>query len=562
MEKKRSTKQNFLTGAAILSLSTIIVKVIGMFYKIPLKSVIGDAGYGYFSNAYDIYSFLLVLSTTGLPVAMSRMVSEARTLGNGRQMQRIFRAALTSYLVVGTLGMLSMVCFPGVLADKLMHSPLSSYSILALGPAVLFICLASAFRGFFQGQGDMRPTAVSQIIEAAGKLFLGLSFAWLVMRKWGDPALASGATILGITIGAGLSALYVFFRYLGNRREVATLGGTAEPFGKTLKALLAIAVPITIGAAGLQLINLLDASTVNWRMVVAAEQTTQTSTSVMGRLLAIAAEDTARSAEVTLAEHATSIGKGIYSFAQTIFNLPTAFIPCITAAIIPAITSHLTMKDYKNVKTVQDSSLRLMSLIAMPCTVGLFVLAEPIMVLLGQYSGERLTVAAWLLALLAPTILLNSITTMTTAIMQAHNHMLLPVINTLIGGLTKLAVNYILVGNPEIAIIGAPIGTFVCYLVIMVLNIVAMRRVLSEPPRLMPALWRAGIAALVMGVATYAAYALLGKVIGSVALCCLGAIAIAVVVYLLLVIVLKAITYEDCQFLPKGEKIAKILRLR
>lgn len=563
MEEKRiAKKQNFLTGAAILSVSTIIVKVIGMFYKIPLKNVIGDAGYAYFSNAYDIYSFLLVLSTTGLPVAMSRMVSEARTLNNGRQMQRIFRAALTSYLVVGMLGTLAMVCFPRLLADELMHSPQTWYSILTLGPAVLFICLTSAFRGFFQGQGDMRPTAVSQIIEALGKLLLGLSFAWLAMRRWDDPAVASGATILGITIGAGFAATYVFVRYLRNRKEVAALGGRAEPFGKTLKALLVIAVPITIGAAGLQLINLLDASTVNWRMVVAAEKTTPDSLNVMGRLLSMAVQDTTRTAEVTLAEHASSIGKGIYSFAQTIFNLPTAFIPCITAAIIPAITSHLTLKDSKGVAMVQDSSLRLMSLIAMPCTVGLFVLAEPIMALLGGYSGEKLEIAAWLLALLAPTVLINSITTMTTAIMQAHNHMVLPVINTLIGGIAKLGVNFILVGNPDIAIVGAPIGTFVCFLVIMILNIISMRRVLDAPPKLLPRLWKTGIAALVMGLAAYLAYALLGKVLSGVAICCIGAIAVAVVVYMLLVIALKAITYEDCLLLPKGEKIAKLLRLQ
>ncbi len=561
MENKRSSKQNFLTGAAILSISTIVVKIIGMFYKIPLKSVIGDAGYGYFSNAYDIYTFLLVLSTTGLPVAMSRMVSEARTLNNGRQMQRIFRVALSSYLVVGVLGTLAMVCFPGLLADKLMHSPLSSYSILALGPAVLFICLASAFRGFFQGQGDMRPTAVSQVIEALGKLILGLSFAWLVMHFRNDPALASGATILGITMGAGFSALYVFIKYSGNRKEVAALGGTAEPYKKTLKALLAIAVPITIGAAGLQLINLLDASTVNWRMVVAAEQTTPDAANVMGKLLHIAALDTSRTAEVTLAEHSASIGKGIYSFAQTIFNLPTAFIPCITVAIIPAITSHLTLKDSKNVRMVQDSSLRLMGLISMPCTVGLLVMAEPIMALLGGYSGEKLELAAALLALLAPTVLINGISTMTTAIMQAHNHMVYPVVNTLIGGVAKFIVNFILVGNPEIGVLGAPVGTFVCFLVIMILNLVAMHRVLDEPPKLLPALWKTAIAAVVMGAAAYGVYFLLGKLIASVAVCCLGAIAAAVVVYLLLVIVLKAITYDDCMLLPKGDKIAKILRI-
>lgn len=559
MENGNIKKQNFLTGAAILSLSTIIVKVIGMFYKIPLQHLIGENGFAYFTAAYDIYTVLLVISTTGLPVAMSRMVSEARTLGNGRQMQRIYNTALIAYLTIGVLGTSAMMLLPNLLASTVMGIPNASYSIFALGPAVILICFASACRGLFQGQGNMTPTAVSQIIEALGKLILGLGLAWLVIRATGNDALASGATIAGISIGAAASALYLFFKYRRNKREITALGGTALSYKSTAKQLLAIAVPITIGSAGLQVINFLDSITVMHRLVSAAEQTAVGASSVMGRLLAVAQESP--KVGMPVAQNASEIAKGIYSFCQTIFNFPLAFIPCITAAIIPAITSHLTLKDKKGVKMVQDSSLRLMGLIAMPCAVGVFVLAEPIMALLGGYGGERLTIAGLLLALLAPTILINSITTMTTAIMQAHNHMVLPVINTLIGGLVKIAVNYILVGNPDIAILGAPIGTLVCFLVIMVLNIFSMRRVLEEPPKLLPMLWKSAIAAAVMGVVAYGAYYLLSQVLISVVLCCLGAIAAAVVVYVLMVIVMKVITYDDCMLLPKGEKIAKILKI-
>ena len=548
-------KQNFLTGAAILSLSTIVVKVIGMFYNIPLKLLIGDAGFAYFNAAYAIYTVLLVISTTGLPVAMSRMVSEAHTLGNGKQMKRIFRTALMAYMTIGILGTATMMLLPNLLA-RVMEMPLSSYSIFALGPAVLFICFASAGRGYFQGQGDMRPTAVSQIIEAAGKLVLGLGFAWLVMRWTQDYALASGATIAGISVGAGFSALYVYIRHRKNRKEIDSLGGKAESYRSTAKTLLSIAVPITIGAAGLQLINLLDEITVVGRLLEAFEHDGEMSR----RLLEIAALNP--SGKQSLAQDAAEVSKGIYSYCQTIFNLPTSFIPCITAAIIPAITANLTRKDTLGAKKVQDSSLRIMSLIAAPCAVGLLVMAEPIMALLGGYEGDKLTVAAILLALLAPTVLVNSVTSMTTAIMQAHNHMILPVINTLIGGLLKVGVNYILVANPNIGILGAPVGTFVCFFVIMVLNIFSMRRVLSDPPKLLPAMWRSGLAAVIMGAVAFGVYTLSIDLVGSVALCCLGSIAVAAVFYLLLVILLKALTREDCLLLPKGEKIAKILRIR
>lgn len=554
MENKRSASQNFLTGAAILSLSTIIVKIIGMFYKIPLNAFIGEQGFTYFTAAYDIYTVLLVISTTGLPVAMSRMISEAYTLGNGKQVQRIFRTALSAYLIIGLIGTGVMMILPNVLA-KMMGTPKASYSIFALGPAVLFICMASACRGYFQGQGNMKPTAFSQIIEAAGKLFLGLSLAYLVMRWTGSEAYASGATIAGISIGAGFSALFIYWKRRKNRKHIDSMGGNASSYKATAKKLLAIAVPITIGAAGLQLINLLDSMTVVRRLLTAAKG----DGAVMNQLMDIARLHP--SGDQSLAQDAAEIGKGIYSFCQTIFNFPTAFIPCITAAIIPAITANLTRKDKKGVKQVQDSSLRIMSLIASPCAVGLLVLSEPIMSLLGGYEGDKLTIAAMLLALLAPTVLVNSITNMTTAIMQAHNHMVLPVINTLIGGVLKVIVNFILVGNPDIGILGAPIGTFVCFLVIMTLNILCMRRVLDDPPKLLPALWRSGISAIVMGGAAFLAYRLLWKFVASYAICCLGAIAVAVVVYLLLVILFKALTYEDCLLLPKGEKIAKILRI-
>ena len=567
MEKKKTEKkQNFLTGAAILSLSTIIVKVIGMLYKLPLNQIIDSQGFAYFNKAYAIYTVLLVVSTTGLPVAMSRMVSEARAKGNGKQMQRIFRTAMTAYLIIGFIGTGLMMIFPHWLASDVMSMPNAWYSIFALGPAVLCICVASACRGFFQGQGDMTPTAVSQIIEALGKLLLGLGLAWLVKRATGDLALSSGASIAGISIGAAASAVYVYVKYRKNRKSVADLGGEAESYGSTAKKLLAIAVPITLGAAGLQLINLIDEIMVTRRLLEAAEDTAMGSGTWMARMLDMAkvnmAAEQANPQWRDVMQTAVENQSGVYALCQTIFNFPTAFFPCITAAIIPAITSHLTQNDHKNVKMVQDSSLRLTGLIAWPCMVGLLTLAEPIMALLGNYGDSRVQMAAALLAILAPTVLINGITTVTTAIMQAHNRPWIPMINMLIGGVVKVAVNYILVGNPNIGILGAPVGTLACFLVYMILNIFTMHRVMEEPPRILPFLWRSGIAAILMGVVAYGAYFGLSHLISSVVVSCLGAVVIAAVVYLILVILFKCITYEDCLLLPKGEKIAKLLKIK
>lgn len=561
MENANNKKQNFLTGAAILSLSTIVVKVIGMLYKLPLNRIIDSQGFAYFNKAYAIYTVLLVISTTGLPVAMSRMVSEARAKENGRQMQRIFHTAMIAYLTIGFLGSGIMMIFPHWLASDVMSMPNAWVSIFALGPAVLCICIASACRGFFQGQGDMTPTAVSQVIEALGKLLLGLGFAWIVKEQTGDLALSSGASIAGISIGAAVSALYVYVKYRRNRRTVSALGGEAESYGKTAKKLLAIAVPITLGAAGLQLINLVDEIMVTRRLLEAADATAETAQTWMGEMLRLAKAGMAGEPWGDVMQTAVENQSGVYALCQTIFNFPTAFFPCITAAIIPAITAHLTRNDQKNVRMVQNSALRLTGLIAWPCMIGLLTLSEPIMALLGRYGDSRVQMAAVLLALLAPTVLINGVTTVTTAIMQAHNRPWLPMLNMLIGGIVKVVVNYILVGNPSIGILGAPIGTLACFTVYMVLNVFTMHRVMSEPPKLLRAMWKSGIAAVVMGVAAYGTYFVLPKFITNVTLCCLGAIGVAVVLYALMVILLKVITYDDCMLLPKGEKIAKILKI-
>ena len=561
MENANNKKQNFLTGAAILSLSTIVVKVIGMLYKLPLNRIIDSQGFAYFNKAYAIYTVLLVISTTGLPVAMSRMVSEARAKENGRQMQRIFHTAMIAYLIIGFLGSGIMMIFPHWLASDVMSMPNAWVSIFALGPAVLCICIASACRGFFQGQGDMTPTAVSQVIEALGKLLLGLGFAWIVKEQTGDLALSSGASIAGISIGAAVSALYVYVKYRRNRRTVSALGGKAESYGSTVKQLLAIAVPITLGAAGLQLINLVDEIMVTRRLLEAADATAETAQTWMGEMLRLAKAGMAGEPWSDVMQTAVENQSGVYALCQTIFNFPTAFFPCITAAIIPAITAHLTRNDQKNVRMVQNSALRLTGLIAWPCMIGLLTLSEPIMALLGGYGDSRVQMAAVLLALLAPTVLINGITTVTTAIMQAHNRPWLPMLNMLIGGIVKVIVNYILVGNPSIGILGAPIGTLACFTVYMVLNVFTMRRVMTEPPKLLRAMWKSGIAAVVMGVVAYGSYFVLTRFIASVTLCCLGAIGVAVVAYVLMVILLKVITYDDCMLLPKGEKIAKILKI-
>ena len=549
-------KQTFLQGTAVLAMATVLVKLMGFLFKVPLNNIIGEDGFGYFNTAYDVYNVLLMISTTGLPVAMSRMISQAQTLGNHAQIKRIYRTSLYVFLTIGMAGSLGMLFFCRQLSVMVTTNENSWAAIAALAPCVLLICLVSAYRGFFQGQSNMTPTSVSQIFEAVTRLVVGLGLAWLVMKltgeayvrmqgivlapgetaqDYGDITLAAGGAILGVTLGSLISVVYLHHKFRQSNQILSLGGGTAKSTRSTMKELLSIAVPITLGSAGLQIINLFDTMIYMRRLTGALQWT----------------------------EKMADSAKGVYNFCQTVFALPCSFIPTITIAVIPAITASLTRKDLAEAKATSESSVRTMALIAMPCAAGLFVMAEPVIRLLcSTYTEDKIQLAATMLAILGLTVIFNSLVLLLNAIMQAHGDVVTPVVNMLIGGIIKIIVNYILVGQPNLNIVGAPIGTFICYISITALDLIAMKRHISARPAIFKNIIRPGLASAIMGAATFMVYRVLSNAISSWKLACLLSLAFAVVLYAVLVVFLRCLTYEDCMLLPKGEKIAKILRIR
>ena len=512
MNEKKVQKQTFLQGTAVLAMATILVKLMGFLFKTPLNNIIGSTGFGYFNTAYDVYNVLLMISTTGLPVAMSRMISEAQALGNEAQIKRIFKTAIYVFIALGIAGSLVMLVFCRQLSVMVTNSENSWAAIAALAPCVLLICLISAYRGFFQGQSSMTPTSVSQIFESITRLVVGLGLAWLVMEltgerfvhengivlepgqsvtDYGDITLAAGGAILGVTLGCLISVIYLHVKYRGAGSALADAAGTPKSGRATMKELLSIAVPITLGSAGLQIINLFDTMIYMRRLELGLGWS------------------------VEMAENL----KGVYNYQQTIF--------------------------------------------ALPCAAGLFAMAEPVIRLLcTSYTPEQLAVATKMLMILGVAVIFNSLVLLFNAFMQAHGDVTSPVINMFIGGIVKIAVNYVLVGIPEINIVGAPVGTLVCYVVITVLNYFALRRCVKGNLPIFRNLIRPLIASAIMGAGTFMVYRVLRTLLPSGRLACLAALLFAVCLYLILAVALRCITYEDCMLLPKGEKIAKILRIR
>lgn len=529
-------KQSFLGGAAVLAAGIVIVKIIGAVFKIPLLNILGETGAADFSNAYNIYATLLTISTAGLPVALSKMVSEANTLGRHRQAQRVFRVSFAVFLTLGVISFILMWWGNDYLAG-LLNNPRAAYGIRALAPAVICVGCLSAFRGYAQGRFHMTPTAVSQIIEALCKLVIGLALAlWLLRAGYPDYIAAAGA-ILGVTIGTIVSLLYMALNYLRHRPSVDA-HEVCDSSGVIFRRLLSIAVPITLSSSMVSIITLIDTSLVQGQLQNALALTLDESRSLYGN----------------------------YSACMTLYNLPSSLMIALTASVIPAVSAALARRDRVHTARVIGSSLRVTALLAFPMGFGLWALAEPIFVLL--YSKYDTSLGGQLLATLGIASIFVCLMLITNSILQSHGRVNVPIITMLIGGVVKIVLNYNLVAVPSINIHGAPIGTLVCFLITAVLNLIFVSRTVEDKPKYFALFAKPLLASFLMAEGAKLAYRLLRRVIVlssarlTLLVCVGGAIGFAVVLYLVLVLTMRIITRDDLALLPKGEKIARLLKIR
>ena len=543
----QTQKQNsFFGGAAILAAGILIVKLIGMFYKIPLINIIGEAGAADFNNAYNIYAVLLTVSTAGLPVAVSKLVSEANALNRRNQVRRTFRLALVLFLTLGLISFLVMFFRADALAG-MMNDSKAAAGIRALAPAVVCVGCLAALRGYSQGHSNMAPTSVSQIIEALCKLVVGLGLAFWLVKQGKDPDVAAAGAITGVTVGTVVALIYMVLDFFLSRGREDT-HGTDRPdsAGSILANILKIAVPITLSSSMVGIVTVIDSSLVQGQLQSA----------------------------LNLTEKASRTLYGNYSGALNIYNLPTSLMAAITASVIPAVSAALARRDRRGAARITGSALRITALLSFPMGVGLFVLGTPIIRLL--FPKLNVAVAGPLLSTLGIATPFVCMVLVCNSVLQAHGFINLPVIVMVLGGIVKIVNNYNLVG--AIGIAGAPVGNILCFGLALVLDLVVITRVIPNRPRLLPIFVKPAIASAIMGGAAWAVYGLLSRVLTAEqvneagetirvvsrmgnALGIFLAIAVAGVVYLVLVIALRAISRDDLALMPKGDKLARLLRL-
>ena len=523
-------RHNFISGAAVLALAVAVTKVLGALYKIPLGNLLDKEGMAHFYAAYNIYNLLLVLSTAGLPLALSRLVSRAAAQGRRNAQRRIFRTALALLAVIGLVCSAVMCLFPQVLSG-LLHDSLAAPAIRVLGPAVLFVCLTSAIRGYTQGLGDMTPTAVSQMTESAGKLVIGLALCLVLLHRGADSSLCAAGAIAGVTAGSLLS-LTVLTVFLLRRRDRAAVD-VPPARSAVLRELLTAGIPITLGAAGMSLITLLDQA-----LVMSTLQNT-----------------------LGYTEAAATALYGEYTFGMTLFALPPSFIYPVTVSLVPDISAALARGDRPAAGRSAAAALKLTTLIALPTGAGLSVLAGPILRLLYPAVPDTAAAAAYHLTILGIACIFVCLMVATNGVLQAYGKEYIPVVTLLCGGILKIITNYLMVGNPDMGIRGAPVGTLYSYALIVVLNMIAVHRCTRGQVDFFRCLWRPALCTAMMALAARSAFTLLGRYV-SQNLAVAAAIAAAAAVYAVMALALGAVTADDLSHFKNGQKWAKRLGLR
>ena len=528
--------QNYLHGAAILTIGVVIMKILGAIYKIPLGNILGDYGYGIFLSTYNVYNIFFTLSTAGLPVALSRMIAEANANGRTAVKEKTFRTAIGTFAIIGLV--FSMIMFFGNrwLAFNYLQKPEAALSVRAMAPAILLVCLVSAYRGYCQGNGNMIPTTVDEVLEVLFKVISGLAIAGILVKTGHGLPEASAGAILGVSIGSVVSLGYMVFYKSRNYAAVpAALLKDTESAGKIAADILRIGIPISLGASIMAILSSLDPGICHNRLHAAG-----------------------------FAPHEAGVLFGVYGKVQTLFNLPAAFMTPLTIAIVPAVAGAIARGNRREAEKTSEDAMRMASVVSMPMGVGLAVLSYPIVNVLYPNSHRA---GPGLLVIMGIASFFVCIVLMGNAILQASGKERLPMVALISGSLLKIVINWIIIAIPAVNIYGAPIGTLLGYFCMAAMDYYFIRTALKQNPNLLKAFGKPLLCSAAMGLSAFCVYQLSAMLIGTrgrigMLICMALAILAAIAVYLFTVVRTACVTNEDLKLIPGGEKVGKLLHMR
>ena len=525
---EENSKKVFFSGVLLLSFSTVLVKIIGLIYKIPMLSYLGSEGMGYFNSAYEIYALFCIIATAGLPVALSVLISGALARKEGASVDRIYRSALKIFLFIGIIGSVTMWFGAHAFCSWIQNEG-AFLALRSIAPTVFLICVSSALRGYFQGFQRMMPTAMSQLLESLGKLVFGLLFAYTALERGYPTETVAAAAGWGLTLGSGISLLYLLLEKkrfsLRNKIEREALSSKLANV-KILRSLASLAIPMTLGAALISVTKIVDM------------------TMILRRLQAIGY--TEASANEAFGNY-TTLALSVFAVLPTLLNsVSLPLVPILSGAIISGNTERQ--------KQMIELSYRFAALFAIPASLGIAAFSHRILSLVFPYATEAVDTTAPLLSLLGASVFLSCMITATNSVLHAYRSVNLPIFSMLAGTLVKGVSSYFLIGNPKIGLLGAPISSFLCNFVIVLLNFIFAARLCHAELSVSKIFFRPFGAAAVSVGCSLLVCTFFEEKYGEGALVSISSLLFCVVLYFIFSVLFGCITSEDLQALPLGEK--------
>ena len=531
-----TSRESFLKGALILSLAGVIVKIMGAFFRIPLSNLIGSIGMGYYQVVYPIYTLFLTLAVAGFPTALAKLVSEQRAVGDFKGANKTFRISYTVLFITGLISF-SIFFFGAEFISTVILKNSGAYAaMVAISPALLFVPLMSSYRGYFQGRRDMTKIAVSQVIEQFFRVSLGLFLGYMLMKSYG-PEMGAAGGVLGAAIGGFASAAFLIYIYLRNTKErKAEIAHSShiktESTGTILKKLLYVAIPITIGACVMPLVNMVDSVIVVRRLQVAGFDIDMAN-SLLGQLSGM---------------------------AIPIVNLPVVIDQAIGMSLVPSISEAYALNQINRARKEAKTGLKTILLVVLPCTFGLAALATPIMSLLfPSIEATGPASLGTLLFVVAPSAIFLGLVYAQNGILQGMGKPMVPVMALLVGMLFKVVISYTLTGIASVNIIGSGIGTVSAYAVASIIEFIYIKKHMQLKLSPKEFIIKPLLTVITMFVVVKLSYGVTVGFLGN-ALATLISISIGGFVYGLVLLGIGGITKEELMSMPKGEKIYSILR--
>lgn len=544
----KSKSNSFIIQGSILAFAGILVRVIGLIYRIPLNRILGESGMGYYGTAFEIYNVLILLSSQSMPLAVSKIVSEKLEKKQYKNAHKVFKGALIYGITIGVI--FGMLAFFGAdwISVKIYKLPQVAIPLRILAPTLTVACVLGVLRGYFQGMGNMIPTSVSQIFEQIVNAVVSVIAAYELgaygysLSKMADESetfrasySAAGGT-LGTLCGAVTALIImiiILYRHFGsiNSNIRKDLTKSVDSYGTITKVIVFTITPVLISTTIYNIGNLLDNPIFqNIMYSISPESTEAQRSAVYGNYT------------------------GIY---RTLTTMPIAIASALSTAIVPSLVRSYVAGDKSVVKNKIDMALKFSMIIAFPCGMGLSVLGVPINKLLFGSSGDG---AAPMMVFSIFTVIAFSLSTISNAILQGIDKLKVPIKNSAISlGLHLIILPCLLIVF-KLNIYGVVIGDILFGATVSVLNAMSIKKYLNYRQNMFETFVKPFICAGVMGAGCFGIYKLFNGLIKINAISTIVAIMVAVVIYALMLVITKTVTEDELLSMPKGAMIAKLMK--